>query len=87
MDHAVVALILTAIAALILTVGCAIIWLLETTLYAIRITTAIWRHYMTDQPQPLPQRDPGTTYPGSSTYRQPAATTKAPAPASPKDQK
>lgn len=26
----------------------------------------------------LPTRDPGTQYPGSSTYRQPAATTKPP---------
>lgn len=35
---------------------------------------------MSDKPaaQPLPTRDPGATYPGSSTYRQPAATTKKP---------
>jgi len=35
---------------------------------------------VSDKPaaQPLPIREPGATYPGSSTYRQPAATTKAP---------
>ncbi|MFJ6215029.1 hypothetical protein ACIQGZ_17090 [Streptomyces sp. NPDC092296] len=32
-------------------------------------------------PAPLPTREPGATYPGSSTYRQPAATVGKPKPA------
>lgn len=36
------------------------------------------RTHTTQPTEPLPQRQPGATYPGSSTYAQPAAATRAP---------